>query len=150
MGRQPHNAEQIKTLLREVQSRLSQGDTLAQVCKSLDISQSIYRRWRIKYGEQAKENAAVGVSGEAEKSAGVRPTSTENLTLAKGPKASLEGSTPELSKEAEKLLDAANGASDPARNAWLAFLALLTYLLVTLGGVSHKDLLSHGSSAFGT
>ena len=38
-------------------------------------------------------------------------------------------------------MDEANGASDPARNAWLAFLALLTYLLVTLGGVSHKDLL---------
>ena len=49
--------------------------------------------------------------------------------------------SPELSEEAEELLDAANGASDPARNAWLAFLALLTYLLVTLGGVSHKDLL---------
>ena len=38
-------------------------------------------------------------------------------------------------------LDEANGASDPARSAWLAFLALLTYLLVTLASVSHKDLL---------
>ena len=49
--------------------------------------------------------------------------------------------TPELSTEAEKLLDAANGASDPARSAWLAFLGLLTYLVVTIATVSHKDLL---------
>ena len=38
-------------------------------------------------------------------------------------------------------MDEANGASDPASSAWLAFLALLTYLLVTLAGVSHKALL---------
>ena len=139
MGRQPHNPEQIKTLLPEVQARLSQGQTLGQVCKSLDISQSSYRRWRIKYGEQAKENLAGVASGSTEQSAGVRPSSTKNLSFAKTVKASPRGEVPKLSDK--ELLDAANGASDPARNAWLAFLALLTYLLVTLGGVSHKDLL---------
>lgn len=41
----------------------------------------------------------------------------------------------------EKLLTSANNASGPARAAWLAFLALLTYLLVTLAGVTDKDLL---------
>ena len=51
------------------------------------------------------------------------------------------GKVPKLSEEAKEFLDEANGASDPARSAWLAFLALLTYLLVTLAGVSHKDLL---------
>jgi len=141
MSRQPHTTEQIKNLLRNVESRLSQGQTLAQVCQSLDISQSSYRRWRIKYHERAEENAAVVTSGKTEQSAGARPTSTENLIVAKGPEASPDGSAPELSKEAEKLLAAANDASGPARNAWLAFLALLAYLLVTLGGVSDKELL---------
>ncbi len=48
---------------------------------------------------------------------------------------------PRLSAAAEDLLEAANESSSAARNAWLAFLALVTYLLVTLGGVSHEDLL---------
>jgi uncharacterized protein YjbI with pentapeptide repeats len=59
----------------------------------------------------------------------------------KSPRISVKGIAPELSGEAEKLLIAANDASAPARNAWLAFLALLAYLLVTLGGVTHRDLL---------
>ncbi|MEM7222355.1 MAG: pentapeptide repeat-containing protein [Pseudomonadota bacterium] len=40
-----------------------------------------------------------------------------------------------------ELLTTANGASGPARNAWLAFLGLLAYLLITLAGVTHVDLL---------
>ena len=43
--------------------------------------------------------------------------------------------------DAKELLDEANGASDPASSAWLAFLALLTYVVVTLASVSHKNLL---------
>lgn len=41
----------------------------------------------------------------------------------------------------EKLLRAANDASGQARNMWLGFLGLLTYLLVAIAGVTHKDLL---------
>lgn len=49
---------------------------------------------------------------------------------------------PKLSQEEVKgFLDEANAASDPARTAWLAFLLLLTYVVVTLASVSHKDLL---------
>ena len=141
MNRPRRNQDRIIDLLREAQLRLAHGESLAAVCKSLGISQSSYRRWRTKHSERTRENAAAVASDSSEQSAGALPTSTENLPLAKGPKASLGSSTPELSKEAEKLLDAANGASDPARNAWLAFLGLLTYLLVTLGGVTDKDLL---------
>ena len=140
MGRQSHNPEQIKTLLREVQSRLSQGDTLAQVCESLDISQSSYRRWRIKYRECAKENAVAVANESSEQRASAPPTSTENI-LTKPAGAHPNGNVPKLSEEAQGFLDEANGASDPASSAWLAFLALLTYLLVTLASVSHKDLL---------
>jgi Pentapeptide repeats (8 copies) len=48
--------------------------------------------------------------------------------------------SPKLSEEVKGFLDEANAASDPARTAWLAFLALLTYVVVTLASVSHKDL----------
>ncbi len=41
----------------------------------------------------------------------------------------------------EDLLDAANDASGQARNMWLFFLGLLTYLIVTLAGTTHKNLL---------
>jgi hypothetical protein len=49
--------------------------------------------------------------------------------------------SPKLSEEVKGFLDEANAASDPARTAWLAFLLLLTYVVVTLASVSHKDLL---------
>lgn len=49
--------------------------------------------------------------------------------------------SPKLPEEVKGFLDEANAASDPARTSWLAFLALLTYVVVTLASVSHKDLL---------
>ena len=76
----------------------------------------------------------------SEQGASAPPTSTENIhTKRAGVHPS--GNVRKLSEEAQGFLDEANGASDPASNAWLAFLAILTYLLVTLAGVSHKDLL---------
>ena len=48
---------------------------------------------------------------------------------------------PKLPEDVKGFLGEANVASDPARTSWLAFLALLTYVIVTLASVSHKDLL---------
>jgi uncharacterized protein YjbI with pentapeptide repeats len=48
---------------------------------------------------------------------------------------------PPPSHDAKALLAEANGASDNAWSAWLAFLVVLTYVAVTLAGVSHKALL---------
>jgi hypothetical protein len=48
---------------------------------------------------------------------------------------------PRPSEDAKELLDEANRASDPAWSSWLAFLLLLTYVVVTLASVSHKALL---------
>src|SRR5262245_36305656 len=135
-----HNLEQILHLLREAQLRLEQGESLAAVCRSLGISPSSYRRWRIKYGRGANKNEAAVANESPEQRARARLTSTENL-LAREVKASPSGEGPKLSEEAQGFLDEANGASDPASSAWLAFLALLAYLLVTLAGVSHKALL---------
>jgi hypothetical protein len=83
----------------------------------------------------------VAVANESsEQGASAPPTSTENIHT-KPAGAHPNGKVPKLSEEAQGFLGEANGASDPASNAWLAFLAILTYLLVTLAGVSHKDLL---------
>jgi Pentapeptide repeats (8 copies) len=49
--------------------------------------------------------------------------------------------SPTLSDDVKGFLDEANATSEPARVAWLAFLFLLTYVIVTLASVSHKDLL---------
>lgn len=49
--------------------------------------------------------------------------------------------TLDLSAEAKEYVDEANRASDPAWSSWLAFLLLLTYVVVTLAGVNHKALL---------
>jgi len=49
--------------------------------------------------------------------------------------------SPKLPEEVNGFLDEANATSEPARTSWLAFLALLTYVVVTLASVSHKDLL---------
>jgi hypothetical protein len=49
--------------------------------------------------------------------------------------------SPRLSEDVKGYLDEANATSEPARTAWLAFLFLLAYVIVTLASVSHKDLL---------
>ena len=48
---------------------------------------------------------------------------------------------PPPAEDPKALLNEANGASDSAWSSWLAFLLLLTYVVVTLAGVSHKALL---------
>ena len=48
---------------------------------------------------------------------------------------------PPQPEDAKEFLDEANRASDPAWSSWLAFLLLLTYVVVTLASVNHKALL---------
>jgi uncharacterized protein YjbI with pentapeptide repeats len=48
---------------------------------------------------------------------------------------------PPPAEDPKSLLGEANGASDSAWSSWLAFLLLLTYVVVTLAGVSHTALL---------
>jgi uncharacterized protein YjbI with pentapeptide repeats len=48
---------------------------------------------------------------------------------------------PPQPEDAKEFLDEANRAGDPAWSSWLAFLLLLTYVVVTLASVNHKALL---------
>ncbi len=58
MARKRYSAEQIIRKLREAEVGLAQGQTTAQVCKKLGISEQTYYRWRKEYGglriDQAK------------------------------------------------------------------------------------------------
>ncbi len=50
MTRRRHTAEQIITKLREAEVALAQGQTVAQVCKALEVTEQTYYRWRAEYG----------------------------------------------------------------------------------------------------
>ena len=58
MSRQRYTPEQIISMLREAEVALSQGQTVAQACRVLGVSEQSYYRWRREYGglkiDQAK------------------------------------------------------------------------------------------------
>jgi transposase-like protein len=58
MPRLRHTVEQILAKLREAKVALSKGQVVAQVCRSLSITEQTYYRWRNEYGglkvDQAK------------------------------------------------------------------------------------------------
>ena len=45
-----YTLEQIITKLREAEVYLSKGKTVGQACKTLEISEQTYYRWRREYG----------------------------------------------------------------------------------------------------
>ncbi len=45
-----YSSEQIILKLREAEVLLSQGQTVQQACKTLEISEQTYYRWRREYG----------------------------------------------------------------------------------------------------
>lgn len=50
MPRKRYSSEQIILKLREAEVLLSQGQTVQQACKTLEISDQTYYRWRREYG----------------------------------------------------------------------------------------------------
>lgn len=50
MPRKINTSEQIISKLREAEVLLSQGQTVGDVCRSLNISEQTYYRWRKEYG----------------------------------------------------------------------------------------------------
>jgi transposase-like protein len=58
MPRKRFSPEQIITHLREAEVLLSQGKSVGEVCRQLNVSQNTYYRWRREYGglevDQAK------------------------------------------------------------------------------------------------
>ena len=58
MARIRHTAEQIIHKLREVEIALSQGRSVSEACKQIEVTQQTFYRWRKEYGglrtDQAK------------------------------------------------------------------------------------------------
>jgi len=50
MSRKRYTPEQIIAKLREAEVRLSQGERVGMICRSLGISEQSYYRWRREYG----------------------------------------------------------------------------------------------------
>lgn len=50
MSRKKYKPEQIIGMLREAEVRLSQGQTVGEICRSFSVSEQSYYRWRREYG----------------------------------------------------------------------------------------------------
>jgi len=50
MGQKKFTPEQIIGMLREAEIRLSQGEKVKGICRSLGITKQTYYRWRKDYG----------------------------------------------------------------------------------------------------
>ncbi len=58
MGRKRHSAEEIVNKLREAEVLMSQGASVASVCKQIGVHEQTFYKWRREYGglktDQAK------------------------------------------------------------------------------------------------
>ena len=55
--RKHHSAEQIVMKLRDAETMLSAGKTVAEVVQVLEVSEQTYYRWKSKYGGMKAEEA---------------------------------------------------------------------------------------------
>lgn len=56
-GRKRHSPEQIIGKLREADTMLATGKTIAHVIQSLEVSEATFNRWRNQYGGMKSEEA---------------------------------------------------------------------------------------------
>ncbi len=57
MGRKRFTAEQVIGKLREAEVLLSKGQSVAEACRKLEVSEQTYYRWRKEYGGMRVEQA---------------------------------------------------------------------------------------------
>ena len=57
MPKKRFTAEQIVTLLRQVEVSMAQGKSAPEACRAAEISQQSYYRWRKEYGGLKLEQA---------------------------------------------------------------------------------------------
>ena len=55
MPKKRHGVEQIISKLRQADVELGKGKKVPEICKTLDISEQTYYRWRQKYGGMKPE-----------------------------------------------------------------------------------------------
>ena len=57
MAKKTFSAEDIINKLREAEVLLSQGKTVAEICKGMSISDQTYYRWKREYGGMRTDQA---------------------------------------------------------------------------------------------
>ena len=57
MKRRRHTPEQVIRKLDEGEKLLAQGQSLAEVCRHLEITESTWHRWRNQYGGMKADDA---------------------------------------------------------------------------------------------
>ena len=57
MKRKRHTPEQIIRKLREADTLLSSGSSIAQICQKLEVSEQTFHRWRNQYGGMKADDA---------------------------------------------------------------------------------------------
>ena len=57
MSRKRYPIDQIITKLREAEVRISRGETVAQACKAIEVTEQTYYRWRKQYGGLKSDQA---------------------------------------------------------------------------------------------
>ena len=55
--RKRHSAEQIVKKLEDAERRLTAGQSIAQMCQALEISEATFHRWRHQYGGMKAQEA---------------------------------------------------------------------------------------------
>jgi len=55
--RKRHSAEQIVKKLEDADRRLTAGQSVAQVCQALEVSEATFHRWRNQYGGMKAQEA---------------------------------------------------------------------------------------------
>lgn len=57
MKRTRHNPDQILAKLREADTLLATGATIAQICQKIAVSEQTFHRWRNQYGGMKADQA---------------------------------------------------------------------------------------------
>jgi transposase-like protein len=57
MKRKRHTSEQIIRKLREAERLKAEGQTIAQICQQLEVSEQTYHRWKNTYGGMSEDQA---------------------------------------------------------------------------------------------
>lgn len=57
MAKKTFNAEDIINKLREAEVLISQGKTVAEVCKAIGVTDQTYYRWKKEYGGMRTDQA---------------------------------------------------------------------------------------------
>jgi putative transposase len=82
MPKKRFSAEQIVTLLRQIEVSMAQGKSAPEACRAAEISQQSYYRWRKEYGGLEIDQAKRMKDLERENGCVVSARATEQLIRA--------------------------------------------------------------------